>query len=235
MSNQKPTQQLSLPQRDSVTSVQLGTLLHVAAMMSNIVYSHPEETEGGKNDGGAKMAAETTLIGACDQMDKILQDQSRWSFEAQSTLESELIKMYGENTKLIQAQTRLAELNSAPHVLYRPSLMALSDGNWAAILGSLDNLDNSVTGIGDTPESALSAFDLAFKGGASKDLIKWLSDRQTAVNKGESPPPFPKNNENTELDDRRNIPPSGDANQQNSPKRDGSKIRKKPDSSSPQA
>lgn len=203
MNNQKPVQQLTLPQRDSVTSVQLNTLLHVAAMMSNIVFSHPEETEGGKNDGGARIAAENTLINACDQIDAILHDKPRWSFESQSMLESELIKMYSENTKLIQAQTKVAELSTAPHVLYKPSLMILSDGNWAAILGSLEDLDNSVTGIGDTPERALQAFDIAFKGGASKSLMKWLLDRQAAVNKGEPPPPFPKNNEDTDMDSSR--------------------------------
>ncbi len=48
---------------------------------------------------------------------------------------------------------------SAPSVLYRPALFA--DGTaWCAMLG--DNLQEGVSGFGDTPIAAMEAFDKAF-------------------------------------------------------------------------
>lgn len=56
-----------------------------------------------------------------------------------------------------------------PSVLYRPHISA--DGTmWCALLG--ENLQEGVSGFGDTPDAAMRAFDVAFNSGRTPTAVR---------------------------------------------------------------
>jgi hypothetical protein len=58
---------------------------------------------------------------------------------------------------------------TAPHVLYRPCLSADGD-QWCALLG--DNLQEGVSGFGDTPAAAMAAFDETWTTGRTPTAVR---------------------------------------------------------------
>jgi hypothetical protein len=167
--------------RDMSTQSQIGMLLAVSNTMIGFIRMidkaeenrdlEPEQCE-------ASIAAENTLIKACDRIDSILQDDNRWGLEFQTRLE----KLFEKNTEIARGvaekQTALIEetrekervqreailQNQKPHVLFRPTLFPMPDHTWVAFLGDPANLQSGVMGTGPSPGAALESFDLAFSG-----------------------------------------------------------------------
>lgn len=57
-----------------------------------------------------------------------------------------------------------AKAMNTPSFMLRPSI-SLDGDKWCVLYG--ENIQDGVAGFGDTPEKAMSAFDLAWKGGAA--------------------------------------------------------------------
>jgi hypothetical protein len=69
---------------------------------------------------------------------------------------------YIARVAICEAAESIRSSMTAPHVLYRPTL--LPDGDkWCALLG--DDLMVGVSGFGDTPAEAMAAFDNAWRAG----------------------------------------------------------------------
>lgn len=192
---QKPITPISLPQRDSVTSLQVSTLLNVGVALMGVLL-HPTREhddpkwQGGKAlDGGVLNSAEATFIGVCNRLDSIIADQSRWDFASQNTLEEKLAQVYSAHVEFSKAQTAVARDLMLPHRKFNPTLFKLPDGNWAAILGDLSNLDNAIIGVGVTPALALSAFDGMVTGKLPDHLVHWLAENEAQAEQKQIPKP----------------------------------------------
>jgi len=207
-----------LPQRDSITSLQIGTLLNTIATLSNML-AIPEHAADNPHhdkpelDGGARSAMEASLIHTCDRLDTIIRDESRWSFDAQNGLEAAILKNYEQNLAFLKAQTAAAEEITKPHFKYRPAIIRLPDGLWVAILGDLAHLDTALVGIGPTPDEAVRSFDQEFKGSVPAGLSAWLDKREDDLTDGKPldnfPKPEPKDkNEQMDKDGNRNLKPN---------------------------
>lgn len=186
-----------MPSRDSINATQVHTLLNIAGMLMPYLIEparEPENIPGNRKkiDGEASMAAQVTFIKVCDRLDKLVEENDRWTFDVQRTLESDLTNLYQHHTALLKEQIIATKAINLPHNRYRPTLYALKDGNYAAILGSLDDLDNAIAAVGDSPAAALQAFDMLFNGQIPPGLFDWLKQREAALDAGTTPPPMPK-------------------------------------------
>jgi len=191
MSNNSPKQ---LPNRDNVTSQQCDTLLQVAGLMDNVIINPHRDFDGGgtKLDGGAHTAAVNTFVNACAKLDEIINAKDRFTFEPQNLIEAQYFQALKQQTLFTQEQTEaIRELNT-PHARYRPDLMRLKDGNWMVVLGPDNDLENSIVGVGTTPQQAIEAFDGVFVGSIPQHLLDYLAAREKAIDTNTTPPPFTK-------------------------------------------
>lgn len=204
----------------------MATVLGAFATIQTLVLHMRDlpETEGGANDGGARMALENSLVNLCNRLDSIINDDRRYSLDPQKGLEAQLSELYARHTAVLAQQEIMMQEQNAPHTRHAPKIMKLGDGSWLAIIGSLSDLDNAIVGVGGCPAHALEAFDAAFSG---KDLpphiVKWIADREAAMSKNLIPPAEPKNYEQ-QVD-----PGAGNA----TPKNEGPKTRARSNRKSP--
>jgi hypothetical protein len=128
----------------------------------------------------ARIALENTLIKACDRLDKILEDDRRWSLEYQMNLEAEFHKSHAQNLNLLESQATAAAEVASPHFQYRPRIAKSQDGTvWMAILGDENDISRCIIGLGRTPEEALAEFDKKFQGKElSPEVDAFLKQRQ---------------------------------------------------------
>src|SRR6185369_3604791 len=134
-----------------------------------------------KLDGGAHTAAAHTFINACAKLDEILHAKDRFTFEPQNLIEAQYFQALKQQTLFTREQTEaIRELNT-PHSRYRPDIMKLRDGNWAVVLGPENDLENSIVGVGTTPQQAIEAFDGVFVGVLPQHLLDYLSARESAL------------------------------------------------------
>src|SRR6185369_12897247 len=83
-----------IPTRDSVSQMQVGAILSVMhALQSYLLYNASRDPEDHPElDGGAHAAAVTTFAKACDRMDKILEDDKRWTLTDHDALYASILK-----------------------------------------------------------------------------------------------------------------------------------------------
>lgn len=161
---------VTLPNRDNSVSQQLGAILTAVNILGivrlNLAEAKSDETEGGKTDGGATMAVEASIITACNRIDEMISEGSRWSVDLLDKLETQMLGLYEQQQKMFEAQTRLSDEVAAPHSAARPQLLRLQDGNWAALVGD-PNTASCIIGVGPNPADALKNFDEVFHGGTA--------------------------------------------------------------------
>lgn len=170
-----------LPHRDQITNFQINTLLNVAGLLANVLTNPMREYEGVPSpalDGGIKTSAEAVFINTCNRIDELVSDPARWTFKFQEHLEYKLGEIYTRELQLKDAQLKSANEVNSPHFLYKPTLVRLKDGTYAAILGDLNDVENSLVGVGITPEEAMKAFDEAFVGTPSQSMVAWLEKQE---------------------------------------------------------
>jgi hypothetical protein len=175
--NKRPT--IVLQTREVMTQAQVMPILHmVQALVSclNGPAFMTDETTRKDLDGGVKSAMESTIIRACGRLDAILGEDSRWTIS-----ESPVEKYLSTQSALAEAQMKLTQHAMKPHQRHKPALIKMSDGNWCAMLGDVDDLDNAITGIGRTPQEALDAFDGMFTGQIPPALLDFLNAIKTKL------------------------------------------------------
>jgi len=175
--NKRPT--IVLQTREVMTQAQVMPILHmVQALVSclNGPAFMTDETARKELDGGVKAAMESTIVRACSRLDSILDENPRWTIS-----ESPVEKYLSTQSALAEAQMKLTQHAMKPHQRHKPALIKMSDGNWCAILGDVDDLENAVTGIGRTPQEALEAFDGMFTGQIPPALLDFLNAIKTKL------------------------------------------------------
>lgn len=200
--NRLPHNQVPLPSRDFVTAQQVNILLGIISTLGSHL-NQPEFDEqnphkGGRYDGGWKASAHVTLVNACEQLDKLLLAEDRWSISGQQILEVKAEQMMEANIAFLKAQTEASASLTSPAYQHRPNLIRISDGNWVAILGDPKIPESCVIGVGETPAEALKSFDAAWQGILTPSAISWLESQkaQTSKRKTKEKPEKPETDEN---------------------------------------
>lgn len=174
----KNEQQIAYPSRDVVNNIQIQNCLNVIGQLTHALTAASKYGESTNElPPAAKSAAESTFVQACAALDCILVDRTRFSIHPQQTLEGQIAEVHAENLRFLTAQRVASEELSTPHFQHKPNLLKLNDGNWAAYLGELENLDRSIVGVGPTPAQALSAFDSVFSGVVPEYMRLWIERR----------------------------------------------------------
>lgn len=192
-----------IPSRDQVTQIQIGTVLSAIATMIPLMHIRLDEVDGGAMDGGTKAAVQVSLITACNRLDEILKDDSRWDMKEHNDLEKQLSNLYHEHARVLKMQQQQIEYLSRPHVRHSPQLGKTRDGSWIAVLGDIEDIDNSIVGIGESPAKALEAFDDMFNSGVPAHLLAWIMLREEALKNNQTPPT------KQEYDEKQTMDPNG--------------------------
>lgn len=191
----------SLPHPDSVTNTQVDGLLRIVATMAGALAVTKQtglEVSEPVLPENALLSVEATLIHACNRLDVLLTDSNRWNMKFQNMLEARSAELFAQQKEFFDAQTAAAEEVISPHFRYRPDLKKLPGGlGWLAYLGDPVNApENSILGIGNSPNAALLAFDEMFKGTLPSNMMQWLAEREAYFLN----PPIEKPNEQNKLD-----------------------------------
>lgn len=222
-----PTSQLVFPNAENTTTNQLQNLLQIGAFALHALMrpggSQHETSIPGVQPGfpkEAEIAAENTFIKVMANFDAILDDSARWSLAKQQALEADFMKAHALNMAYLEEQAEFARTMNAPHFRFKPQLLRLRDGRMLALLGSVDDLDNSIVGVGASAGEALKQFDETFNAGVPSDVMDWAKRREADLEAGKTPEPFKqKNNDKTDktVDSRRNKPAPRAENRRKNP------------------
>jgi hypothetical protein len=180
--------QINLQQREMVTRYQMDGLLQVLGMTVSSLGHYlrvPTPEDGPKFeplDPEAKIALENTVIATCDRLQKIMAEDKRWSTEFQDKVEKQYEEALVLQQEVLKMQYDASKEVTSPHFRCRPLMIQLSDGSWMAYLGNLDDLTQSIFGIGRTPEAAVIAFDDAYRGVINPATMQWLREQEQKTN-----------------------------------------------------
>lgn len=180
------------PNRNESTSLQVNTLLQIAGCCHMILAQPPEsDYKRPELDGEVKSSVEATLIKTCAQLDNIVDDNSRWSNDVQNSIEKKLTDVYDGQLKVFETQIAVNTLMQTPHHRFHPMIFPTAEGEYVAVLGDPQHLEEAIYGLGATPELALKAFDEVFAGNLPDNMVEWLAQREAAIKAGKQPPPAP--------------------------------------------
>lgn len=143
----------------SRTSTHLTQLLSV--LHSLLPYlCRPTDVELEKN---VATSVETTMIHACNALDRILTEPDRWTLGNTPRTQALVEQMLTEQIALAKHSTLAARLSRTPSALFKPTLKKVG-GRWCATYGTGKD---AVRGVGETPEQAMVEFDRIFMEGDS--------------------------------------------------------------------
>lgn len=212
--------------RDSTNQQQLGTLLATISQLTgclNGANMFRDPAEGTPLDGGVKSSIEGTIIRALTCIDDILGEKTRWKLGEESKAATQTTELLTEQINLTRAHAQLMADENKPHRKYKPALAKVGSGDWIAILGSVDDLHNSIVGVGTSPQSALDAFDALFVGVIPERYFNWLQAVEDSVKRGEKPPSLTQYEQQQQVDQNRNrkTPEASGQGEDPSPDREG--------------
>lgn len=210
----KPNHQLVLSNRCVETQAQIQNLIQVMGLTSSALQTHrpasffsiesgdtPKQSDGPVPMTEGQIALENTLRAACERMEKILNNDSRWDDTFQRKVEDDYDKLHKLQMEMIDGQKAAAAEVTSPHFRYRPDLQRLQNGQWMAILGDAAHLEFAIYGIGDSAQQAMEEFDHVFRTGVPKSLSIWLERRAADIEAGREPQPFPNQEQNEKQND----------------------------------
>jgi hypothetical protein len=195
--------QLSMASREIVTRYQLDSLMQVLGMSSSALAHFlrvdPNTDKLTACETEARISIENTVRSACERMDTILREESRWSMDFQIEAEKKFSEAQVLNNQLLQKQRDAAEEITSPHFRYRPTMLRLVDGSWCAFLGNIDFMEQGVVGVGESPAEAIAAFDDVWHGVTNEKVLAWAKQREKHLETGIPLGPFPID-QNEQLD-----------------------------------
>lgn len=142
-----------------------------------------------KLDGGVKMAVESTIIQACNAIDRIMEETARFSAKYAQHAEKKVLESIQANLDSLEAQAKAAAHIIRPCVRFQPRLVRVTDGTFACYLGDVEN-GTAIVGQGSSPEAALEAFDQVFLGRMPESMKQWAESK---TNQDKTIPPEEQN------------------------------------------
>jgi len=200
-----PTSQLIFPNAEVTTQNQINNLMQIASLALASLRNPPNVGMFGQSEPQeqtdtmppeAKIAAENLFIKATEALEAIIADKCRWSLDKQHALEKEFLESHALNKKFLEHQAQAAYYYTTPHFRFHPALARCVDGvTYAAFIGDPNDANNCIIGTGKSPEAALRAFDEVFEQGVPAIVAQYLERREQQIENGQTPEPYPKNNE----------------------------------------
>lgn len=167
-----PPQNSPIPSREASSDQQVNTVLGILGSLQPYLLLTGREIESGipaELDGGVVSSASVTFMKACDRLDSILDDNTRWNLKDQDTLYSAMVRHYEGALELNKKQgSALDELNRPSHV-FKPKLTTVN-GEFIAMWGDAGLPGGLILGRGLTPNLAFEDFDRAFKKSVQEQL-----------------------------------------------------------------
>lgn len=155
-----------------VTDQQFKTVLDIIEGLQPYLLLTQREIELGipqELDGGVTASAAVTMMKACERMDQMLADATRWNLKENDALYEAMTKHF-----TVAAQTNQKKIEEILHS-HRPSTrmqptFTVIKGEYIAFWGATNLPGGMILGKGPTPEAALTDFDAAFLRDAPNQL-----------------------------------------------------------------
>jgi len=191
-----PQPVFSVPTREELTSYQVGILLHIVNSMRGIVTQRVPEEGSVPQKPEYEIAAETTLMKACERLESIVEDVPRWSLSQQGDIHKAMLAAHKKQEQLLQANLELVEMHKRPSIILKPTIATYADQYFIAFWGKLEEPGMHIVGRGRTPAAALADFDAAFHRVPAHQfrIIADFVDRPEPENPAETPEDFKKQN-----------------------------------------
>jgi len=156
---------LRLTSRESITALQIQTLMSALTVLGSLRYRAPVDpvtASAPELDGGVASAMDVSMIKICDRLDTLVAEPTRWDLKIQCEMEAQLQKIYATHLEALEAQKEAFEDSRAPHKQLKPNFFRLEGNKWAAVIGNISDQKNAIVGIGGTPAEAMLDMETKF-------------------------------------------------------------------------
>lgn len=154
-----------LPSRDAICTQQISTVLMIMReLQPYLLAGETRDIDTGQHlelDGGAACAALTTFVKACDRLDHMLNDMSRWNLKEHDGLYSAMTDHFNTASEVNRNQIEAVKRIQSPAVRLKPQLTTIGN-EFIAFLVTSDLPGGTIIGKGRTPQLALDDFNAAF-------------------------------------------------------------------------
>lgn len=183
---------ISLQTREEITAHQVSILLNIVHTMRSVVASGPDEGKQPEYE----IAAENTLIKACERLEALVEESPRWSMSQHNEIHKAIISAHKKQETMMDANLELIELHKRPSSLLKPQIATYANQYFIAFWGKLEEPGMSIVGRGRTPAEALTDFDRAFHRTPDQQfrIIADRMDAPPAEPPAETPEDFRKKN-----------------------------------------
>jgi hypothetical protein len=151
--------------REAITLQQFNVLLNTLATLQAGLREQPTEEAGvpgvHRLAGEARLALEATLLKTCARIDKIIDEESRWSLDRLFDVERRIDETLSTQNAASVAQKEAFEDSRRPCRILQPDLVKTPNG-WIAFYGDVSNDASLITGVGESPADAMLAFDQSY-------------------------------------------------------------------------
>lgn len=157
-----PSQQVDSP--GVANQHQIHALLAIVSGLQPYLLITQREVDSGISkelDGGVVASASVTFANACERLDKIMADESRWDLKKTSEVQDAILKSQRTFVQKATEELEAARASQLPHRVFRPDFTRHGD-QFIAYYGNLNDPDSLVIGSGPTPLDAVREFDAAF-------------------------------------------------------------------------
>lgn len=186
---------LSIQSREGLTAHQVGILLNIVHTMRAVVIPGLG-SEGGAPKEEYAIAAEMTLIQACERLGTLVQEKTRWTLDSHQETHKAILSAHRKQEELMQANLEFVEMHKRPSIQYKPIIATYGTQYFIAFWGKIEEPGMAIIGRGKTPHEALLDFDKAFHRTPQQQmrLISDLMDQRTSDVSAETPEEFKKKN-----------------------------------------
>lgn len=175
----RPTQLVTVDEQGQ-TLHQIGALLAICSTLTPYVIEQHNENPHRKKemDGGVQCAVESMLINTCDRLAKIVEEDTRWAFDAAANAakKQKFLENLEANRQLMQLQAVSIAESLRPSHREDPTMFKLNETLYAACSGPLEEWRWRMVGIGTAPSEALRDYDSRHLGqpAASLEVLEIL-------------------------------------------------------------
>jgi hypothetical protein len=160
----KPQQAVTvLKSREDVSERQIDILLGMLDRVShNLTILAGVNTDTHlKVDGGVQTSLEVVAMQACNRIEEILADGSRWNCNDFDKAFTQILAVQKASEEFFQQQTKSSASIQLPSFIYKPTIIR-ANGKFFAYIGDPNTLGMSIFGEGKTPAEAIADFDASF-------------------------------------------------------------------------
>lgn len=184
---------LNIQSREELTAHQVGILLNIVHTMRAVAMPTGDDNAPKSEH---TIAAENTLIKACERIELLVEDNARWSLSQYNDTHKAILSAHKKQEQLMQANLELVEMHKRPSYQLKPTIATYANQYFLAFWGKLEEPGMVIVGRGPTPYLALLDFDRAFHR-VPAEQFRIIADAMDAPSQeppAETPKDFKKKN-----------------------------------------